>query len=76
MGRIKGYIIKVSVDSSIDGLFYQQLMVAIYVFRKFEDTLQALQWPVPLKTPYSLQIREQVKAFERAFSDLLILQQP
>ncbi|KAM3583169.1 hypothetical protein VKS41_004920 [Umbelopsis sp. WA50703] len=44
--------------------------------KKFEETLQALQWPVPLKPPYSMQIKEQVKAFERAFSDLLILQQP
>ncbi|KAG2179757.1 hypothetical protein INT43_003540 [Umbelopsis isabellina] len=44
--------------------------------KRFEETLQALQWPVPLKTPYSQQIREQVKSFERAFADLLILQQP
>jgi len=43
---------------------------------KFEGTLKMLQWPVPLKTPYNMQTKEHVKSFERAFSDLLILQLP
>ncbi|CAO3666413.1 unnamed protein product [Umbelopsis ramanniana] len=43
---------------------------------KFEDTLKALQWPVPLKPPYNIQTKEHVKHFERAFSDLLLLQLP
>ncbi|KAH8548325.1 TIP-1 family-domain-containing protein, partial [Umbelopsis sp. PMI_123] len=44
--------------------------------KKFNDTLKALQWPVPLKPPYNIQTKEHVKLFEQAFSDLLLLQLP
>jgi hypothetical protein len=52
------------------------LFIEYLTFRKFEDTLKALQWPVPLKPPYNIQTKEHVKHFEQAFSDLLLLQLP
>ncbi|KAG2176539.1 hypothetical protein INT44_007202 [Umbelopsis vinacea] len=67
---------KVTKSSSPPGCWTFYLFSNIPNLRKFEDTLKALQWPVPLKPPYNIQTKEYVKRFEQAFFDLLLLQLP
>ena len=43
--------------------------------RNFKETLDAVSWPTPLKPPYGPQLRPKLKNFEKAFRNLVILQQ-
>lgn len=43
--------------------------------KNFKDSLDALAWPTPVKPPYGPQLKAKLKVFEKAFCNLLILQQ-
>ncbi|KAI7898065.1 TIP-1 family-domain-containing protein [Cokeromyces recurvatus] len=42
--------------------------------KNFKDTLQDLDWPKPLRPPYGPHMKDKLNAFEKAFSNLLILE--
>ncbi|RHZ68896.1 hypothetical protein Glove_292g60 [Diversispora epigaea] len=44
--------------------------------KKFEQTLDSLSWPTPIKLPYSALTTEKLSAFKKAFIELLLLQRP
>ncbi|CAG8433280.1 4161_t:CDS:10 [Diversispora eburnea] len=44
--------------------------------KKFEQTLDSLNWPTPIKLPYSTLTTEKLSAFKKAFIELLLLQRP
>jgi hypothetical protein len=44
--------------------------------RDFKETLEALSWPQPMRPPYGPQLGPKLKAFEKAFHNLLMLQDP
>ncbi|GAA5814535.1 hypothetical protein MFLAVUS_008032 [Mucor flavus] len=43
--------------------------------KNFKDSLDALAWPTPVKPPYGPQLKLKLEVFEKAFCNLLILQQ-
>ncbi|KAI7890852.1 TIP-1 family-domain-containing protein [Mucor mucedo] len=43
--------------------------------KNFKESLDALSWPTPIKPPYGPQLKPKLKVFEKAFRNLLILQQ-
>ncbi|KAK9761617.1 hypothetical protein K7432_013353 [Basidiobolus ranarum] len=43
---------------------------------KFNASLEALNWPTPIKTPYPSNLESKLQAFRKTFLDLLLLQQP
>lgn len=43
--------------------------------RNFKATLDALSWPTVIKPPYGPQLKPKLKSFEKAFRNLLVLQQ-
>ncbi|GAA5797912.1 hypothetical protein HPULCUR_003308 [Helicostylum pulchrum] len=45
------------------------------LIKNFKDSLDALAWPTPVKPPYGPQLKAKLKVFEKAFCNLLILQQ-
>ncbi|CAI2172787.1 4940_t:CDS:10 [Funneliformis geosporum] len=44
--------------------------------KKFQHTLNALNWPTPIKVPYTSNTTDKLSTFRKAFTELLLLQQP
>ncbi|CAG8727016.1 937_t:CDS:2, partial [Acaulospora morrowiae] len=44
--------------------------------KKFQRTLDSLNWPTPIELPYTPVTTEHLSAFKRAFKELLLLQKP
>ncbi|KAI8979648.1 TIP-1 family-domain-containing protein [Mycotypha africana] len=42
--------------------------------KEFKDQLDGLSWPIPIRPPYGPQLKSKIKSFERAFQNLLLLQ--
>ncbi|ORX98575.1 hypothetical protein K493DRAFT_406540 [Basidiobolus meristosporus CBS 931.73] len=43
---------------------------------KFTASLEALNWPTPIRSPYSSSLESKLQTFKKTFLDLLLLQQP
>ncbi|CAB4486921.1 hypothetical protein RhiirA1_357138 [Rhizophagus irregularis] len=44
--------------------------------KKFKQTLDAFNWPTPIKVPYPPNTTDKFSAFRKAFTELLLLQRP
>ncbi|RIA95802.1 TIP-1 family-domain-containing protein [Glomus cerebriforme] len=63
-------------------IYLQQCVDALWedmkikLTKKFKQTLDALNWPTPIKVPYPPNTTDKFSAFRKAFSELLLLQRP